>query len=145
MNKPVLALAPLSLLLAPALAAQEEHASGPLSVEGGLMFWTIVVFLILLAVLKKFAWPAVLGAVEAREKALEEQLAEAERNRAESAALLEEHKNLIAGAKSQAHAVLAEAKALAEKERAVALEKTRQEQEELLARARRDIHTERDR
>jgi len=140
-----LTLASMSLVLAAPLSAQEEHASGPLTVEGGLMFWTIVVFLILLAVLKKFAWPAVLGAVEAREKALEEQLAEAERNRAESAALLEEHKKLIATAKTQAHAVLAESKALAEKERAVALEKTRQEQEELLARARRDIQSERDR
>ena len=139
------ALASMSLVLAAPLSAQEEHASGPLTVEGGLMFWTIVVFLILLAVLKKFAWPAVLGAVEAREKALEEQLAEAERNRAESAALLEEHKKLIATAKTQAHAVLAESKALAEKERAVALEKTRQEQEELLARARREIQSERDR
>jgi F-type H+-transporting ATPase subunit b len=140
------ALTSMSLVLAAVpLSAQEEHASGPLTVEGGLMFWTIVVFLILLAVLKKFAWPAVLGAVEAREKALEQQLAEAERNRAESAALLEEHKKLIADAKSQAHAVLAESKALAEKERAVALEKTKQEQEELLARARRDIQSERDR
>ena len=140
------ALTSMSLVLAAVpLSAQEEHASGPLTVEGGLMFWTIVVFLVLLAVLKKFAWPAVLGAVEAREKALEQQLAEAERNRAESAALLEEHKKLIADAKSQAHAVLAESKALAEKERAVALEKTKQEQEELLARARRDIQSERDR
>jgi F-type H+-transporting ATPase subunit b len=138
-------LASVFLMPATSLAAQEEHASGPLTVEGGLMFWTIVVFLILLAVLKRFAWPAVLGAVEAREKALEEQLAEAERNRAESAALLEEHKKLIATAKTQAHAVLAESKALAEKERAVALEKTRQEQEELLARARREIEGERDR
>ena len=139
------AVASMSLILAAPLSAQEEHASGPLTVEGGLMFWTIVVFLILLAVLKRFAWPAVLGAVEAREKALEEQLAEAERNRAESAALLEEHKKLIATARTQAHAVLAESKALADKERAVALEKTRQEQEELLARARRDIQSERDR
>src|SRR5215207_5713893 len=98
MKIPVLGLAPLSLLLVPALAAQEEHAAGPLTVEGGLMFWTIVVFLVLLAVLKKFAWPAVLGAVEAREKA-----------------------------------------------RAVAMEKTKQEQEELLARARREIAAERDR
>jgi F-type H+-transporting ATPase subunit b len=140
----VLASASLALAAAP-LSAQEEHAPGPLTVEGGLMFWTIVVFLLLLAVLKKFAWPAVLGAVEAREKALEEQLAEAERNRAESAALLEEHKKLIATAKTQAHAVLTESKALAERERAVALEKTRQEQEELLARARREIQAERDR
>ena len=145
MNKPVLALATLSLLLAPALAAQEEHASGPLTVEGGLMFWTIVVFLVLLAVLKKFAWPAILGAVEAREKALEEQLAAAERDRAESAKLLEEHRKLVADAKTQSHGMVLEARQLAEKERAVAMEKTKQEQEELLARARREIAAERDR
>ena len=109
------------------------------------MLWTIFVFLLLLAILKKFAWPAVLGAVEAREKALEEQLAEAERSRAEAAALLAEHKKLVADAKSQAHAVVAEARVLAEKERALALEKTKQEQAELLARARREIADERDR
>jgi F-type H+-transporting ATPase subunit b len=146
MKIPVLALAPLSLLLAPALAAQEEHAaSGPLTVEGGLMFWTIVVFLVLLGVLKKFAWPAILGAVEAREKALEEQLAAAERDRAEAAKLLEEHRKLVSDAKAQSHGLVLEAKQLAEKERAVAMEKTKQEQEELLARARREITAERDR
>jgi F-type H+-transporting ATPase subunit b len=124
---------------------QEEHASGPLTVEGGLMLWTIVVFILLLAILKRFAWPAILGAVEAREKALEEQLASAARNREEASALLAEHKKLVAEAKSQAHAVVAEARTLAEKERALALEKTKQEQVELLARARREIATERDR
>jgi F-type H+-transporting ATPase subunit b len=132
-------------MLSMTLAVQEEHASGPLTVEGGLMLWTIVVFLLLLAVLKKFAWPAVLGAVEAREKALEEQLAEAQRNRTEAAALLAEHKKLVADAKSQAHAVMAESRALAEKERALAIEKTKEEQAELLARARREIAGERDR
>ncbi len=126
-------------------ALQEEHPSGPLTVEGGLMLWTVFVFLLLFAILKKFAWPAVLGAVEAREKALEEQLAEAERSRSEAAALLAEHKKLVADAKSQAHAVVAESRVLAEKERALALEKTKQEQTELLARARREIADERDR
>jgi F-type H+-transporting ATPase subunit b len=134
-------------MLDPTLAAlQESHApSGPLTVEGGLMLWTIVVFLLLLALLKKFAWPAILGAVEAREKALEAQLAEAERNRAEAAALLAEQKALVAAARSQAHGIVAEARVLSEKERALALEKTKQEQEELLARARREIATERER
>jgi F-type H+-transporting ATPase subunit b len=128
------------------LVLQEHEApSGPLTVEGGLMLWTVVIFLLLLAVLKRFAWPAILGAVEAREQALEAQLAEAERNRAEAAALLAEHKKLVADARGQAHAVLVEARSLAEKERAVALEKTRQEQEELLTRARREISVERDR
>jgi F-type H+-transporting ATPase subunit b len=126
--------------------AQEQHAArGPLTVEFGLMFWTIIVFVALLLILRKFAWPALLGAVEAREKALEEQLAEAERNRAEAARLLAEHQKLVAEGRASAHALLAEARTAAEKERALAMEKTRQEQEELLERARRDISAERER
>lgn len=127
-------------------AVQEQHAaSGPLTVEFGLMFWTVVVFVLLLLVLKKFAYPALLGAVEARERALQEMLDEAERNRAESEALLAEHKKLLAEARTQAHGLLVEARTTAEKERALAMEKTLQEQQELLERARRDIVGERDR
>src|SRR5688572_3665336 len=133
----------LSLILAP---LQEQHAaSGPLTVEFGLMFWTIVVFLLLLVIPKKFAYPALLGAVEARERALQEQLDAAERNRAESEALLAEHKKLLAEARSQAHTLLVEARTTAEKDRALAMEKTLQEQQELLERARREIIDERDR
>jgi F-type H+-transporting ATPase subunit b len=135
----------LALAAVPAVSAQEEHAAGPLTVEFGLMFWTLVVFGLLLFVLKKFAWPAILGAVEAREAALEQQLADAERSRAEAAKLLEEHKRLVADAKAQAHGIVVDARQLSEKERAVAIEKTKQEQEEMLARARREIAAERDR
>ncbi len=125
--------------------AAQEHASGPLTVEGGLMLWTIVVFLLLLAILKRFAWPAILGAVEAREQALERQLAEAAHDREQAAAMLAEHQKLIAEAKTQAHAIIVEARSVADKDRAHAIEKTKAEQEELLARARREIAAERDR
>jgi F-type H+-transporting ATPase subunit b len=134
------------MMLTTLAALQEPHAApGPLTVEFGLMFWTVVVFLLLLLVLKRFAYPALLGAVEARERALQEQLDEAERNRAESAALLAEHKKLVADAKAQAHAIISDARVVAEKERVVAAEKTKAEQEELLSRARREIAAERDR
>ncbi|HYC33581.1 MAG TPA: F0F1 ATP synthase subunit B [Gemmatimonadales bacterium] len=133
-------------MLAVTIALQEEHAaSGPLTVEGGLMVWTLVVFALLLLILRKFAWPAILGAVEAREQALEAQIAEAARDRQEAAALLAEHKKLVADAKNQAHGIISEARVVAEKERALAAERTKSEQEELLARARREIGAERDR
>ncbi|MBA3445729.1 MAG: F0F1 ATP synthase subunit B [Gemmatimonadales bacterium] len=128
------------------LTSLQEHAApGPLTVEPGLMIWTVAVFLLLLLILKRFAYPGLLGAVEARERALQQQLDEAERNRAESAALLAEHKQLLAEARTQAHGLLMEARTSAEKERALAMEKTQQEQQQLLERARRDIVGERDR
>jgi F-type H+-transporting ATPase subunit b len=144
MTKLVLAL-PLSLMAQVAAAQEESHAtSGPLVVNGGLVIWTLVVFGLLLFILKKWAWPPMVAAVEAREKALEAMVAEAERNRAESARLLAEHERLVAEARASAHGLLMEARTLAEKERAHAMEKTRQEQEELLARAQREIASERD-
>ena len=134
------------MLLALTIAQEEApHASGPLTVEGGLMVWTIVVFLLLLAILRKFAWPAILGAVQAREAALEAQIAAAAHDREEAAKLLAEHKKLVAEARNQAHGIVNEARVLAEKERALAAERTRAEQEEMLARARREIAAERDR
>lgn len=138
--KPAIALGLLALSATPA------HAQGgPLTVEGGLMFWTIVIFAALLFILWKFAWPQILGAVEAREQALEKQIAEAAENRAESARVLEEQKKLLEEARSKAHSIVSEAGAQGERERALVLDKARQEQEELMARARRDIAAERDR
>lgn len=124
------------------------HAAGPASpfeVNFGLFFWTWLVFFALLYLLKKFAWPPLVKATVEREQRIEAQLAEAERRNKEAQALLEEHKRLLEEGRSKAHAIITEAKSFAEKERVAALEKTRQEQEELLARALRDIAGERDR
>src|SRR5512147_1236113 len=78
-------------------AAQEAHQAPPnlLAPSAGLMFWTLIIFLVLLIVLAKFAFPKIIGAVEARERALEEALEQAKRDREEAAALLEEHRRLV--------------------------------------------------
>src|SRR5881397_1588413 len=124
--------------------AQEGGGGGPLSVDGGLVIWTLVVFATLLYVLKRSAWPVLLAAVREREQKLERQLAEAEKNRAEAAALLEEHKRLLAAAKGEAQEILNKAKTVAEKERATLLAKAREEYERLLARARKEIDEEKE-
>jgi F-type H+-transporting ATPase subunit b len=114
-------------------------------VNFGLFFWTWLVFFGLLYVLKKFAWPPLLKATVEREKRIQELLDEAERRNKEAQTLLEEHQRIVADSRSKAHAMIVEAKQVAEKERAVAMEKTLQEQQQLLERARRDIVAERDR
>ena len=126
--------------------AQEAGAGGggPLTVDGGLVIWTLVVFGLLLYVLKRNAWPVLLAAVREREQKLERQLAEAEKNRAEAAALLEEHKRLLAAAKGEAQEILNKAKTVAEKERATLLAKAREEYERLLTRARKEIDEEKE-
>jgi F-type H+-transporting ATPase subunit b len=130
------------------LAQEGEHGAAgaptPFAVNSGLFIWTWVVFIALLFLLKKFAFPALLKATEERERTIARQLEEAEKANAEARTLLEENHRLLAEARSHAQAMMAEAKAATEKERATAIEKTRHEQEEILARARRDIAEERD-
>ncbi len=129
----------------PALASEEGGGGGLLTVDGGLMIWTLVVFGLLFVVLKKYAWPQILGAVEAREKKLESQIAETARLQEEAKRLVEQNQKVLADGRVQATALLAEAKTQSERERAAAVEKTKAEQDELLARARREIAAERDR
>jgi F-type H+-transporting ATPase subunit b len=129
-------------------AETQGHAAGPASpfeVNFGLFFWTWLVFFALLYVLKRFAWPPLVRATVDREQRIQAQLEEAERRNQEAQALLEQHKKLLEEGRAKAHAIMAEAKAFAEKERTMAMEKTRKEQEELLERARRDIAGERER
>ncbi len=104
-------------LLALLQEAEEHGPFSPFEPEFGLIFWTWVIFFALFFVLKKYAWPAIVGATEERERKIAHQLEEAERMHAESQAALDEHKRLLAGAKEDARALLGEAKTVAEKER----------------------------
>jgi F-type H+-transporting ATPase subunit b len=139
-----LGFAPLLIAAAAAPAWAQAEGSGPLTVDGGLVIWTLVVFGLLLFVLRRSAWPVLLAAVRERERRLEQQIAEAEKNRAEAAALLEEQRKLLAQARNEAHEILNKAKAVAEKERAALLAKAREEYEQLLTRARKEIAEERE-
>ena len=119
--------------------------TSPFEVNFGLFFWTWLVFLALLFLLKKFAWPQIMGAVEAREKRLAEQIAETARLQEEAKRLVEQSQKALGDARGQAQTLLAEAKTQSERERAAAVERTKAEQDDLLARARREISAERDR
>jgi F-type H+-transporting ATPase subunit b len=136
--------------MTPTVLALLQEAEGvapksPFEPRFGIFFWTILVFVALFFLLRKFAWPAILQATEEREQRIKQALADAERMNAESKAALEEHKKLLAGAKSEAMTLLNDAKIVAQKEREQALAKTRAEQDAILERAKREIQAEKDR
>lgn len=137
----------LSVLAALPAAAQEAAQEPPklLSPNAGLMFWTLVIFLILLLVLTRFAFKPITAAVEAREKALEDAIEAARRDREEAAALLAEHRRLVDQAHADAQRFVVEGRAAGEKVRAEIIEQAQREQQQMLERARREIEAERDR
>jgi len=128
----------------PLMSQEAEAAAKPglLSLQGGLMFWTLVVFLIVFWVLSKFAFGPITKAVADCEQALLDAIEAAKKDRDAAAALLEEHRKQIEAARNEAQRYIAEGRAQAEKMKAEMLEATHVQQAELLERARRDIDSE---
>lgn len=75
----------------------------------GLFAWTLVVFLIILFLLKKFAWKPILKALNERETGIAESIATAERVRSEMAQLQAKNEQLLAEAKEERSQMLREA------------------------------------
>lgn len=125
-------------------AAHEAGGGGPFSINPGLIIWTLVVFGILLVLLWRLAFPAIVRSVEERERRIQKQLEDAEKANAEAQRLLDEHKKQIAAARNEAQDILAKAKTVSQKEREALLQKAREEYDALLTRARKDIDAEKE-
>lgn len=140
------AAATLLLTLPGVAVAQGGAGTTPLfSVNLGTTVWTAVVFLALLAILRRFAWGPILGAVEAREQGIQAAIDEAAARHAEAERMLAEHREQLADARRQANELVAEGRAAAEVVRRDIEEKAREEAQVLIVRARTEIERERDR
>jgi len=130
------------------LAMAQEHAAeatGPVNLlapSAGLMFWTLIIFVILFIVLTKFAYKPLFAAVEAREKALEDAVEGAKRDREEAAKHLAVQLANLETAKVEAQKIIADSRLTAEKVRTDLLEQTKAQQSEMLESARRMIESE---
>jgi F-type H+-transporting ATPase subunit b len=140
-----------ALLQEHAAAASEAAAeggaqaqSGLLTPHGGLMFWTLLIFVILLVVLTKFAFKPITAAVEAREKALQDAINAAQKNREESERMIAEQRAGIESARAEAQRFIAEGRAAGDKMRTEMMAETRVQQQELLDRARKEIESEKE-
>ena len=146
-----ISLSVLMLVANAAAALAQEHGAaaggggGLMNIQVNLMFWTLLIFLILFFLLSKFAFPAIIGAVEKREQTLQAAIDSAKHDREEAARLLAEHRKQIEAARDEAQKLIAEGRSTADKMRQSLLEQARQEQQAMLERAKREIETEKER
>lgn len=149
MRRAVLAVLALIIASAHSAAAQEaaEHAAETnlLSLHGGLMFWTLVIFVLLLFVLSRYAFKPITAAVVAREAALQKAIDDAKRDREEAARVLAEHRAALDAARGDAQRLIVEGREAGERVRAEITEQARAEQQEMMERVRREIASEKDR
>ena len=114
-------------------------AAGLLSPELGLAFWVVLAFLLLLGLLGKFAWPAILGGLKERESTIEESMTRAERALAEARQLQSDTDAQRQEAGRQAQTILREAREAAAQMRDADVERTKGEIARMQALASADI------
>lgn len=107
--------------------------------EPGLIFWTWISFIVLLILLKKFAYPQILKGLKKREETIQQQLEEARRTKQEAQSLLEEYRQQLAEARSEAQKIINEGKQLGENMRKEILQRAQQESNEIVKRAQEEI------
>ena len=108
----------------------------------GMIFWSTLFFLILLLILRKFAWPAILAAVHARNESIRKALESAEKARQEMAKLQADNEKILAEAKQERDLMIKEARDVKDKIIAEAKEKANQETAKMLQNAKQAIQNE---
>jgi len=99
----------------------------------GLLIWTLIAFLIVFFILKKFAWKPILSSLKDREEGIADAIATAEKVKAEMVLLKSENEALMAKAREERAAMIKEAKEASDKMLANAKEKAKSEYDRIVA------------
>ncbi len=117
-------------------------ASSLTEIRPGLIFWTLVTFILVAVVLRWKAWGPVLSLVEEREKQITNAVESAKRERAEAERLLAEQRTAIADARREAADMMRKSQADLEKFREQVMADARKKADEEILNARRQINEE---
>jgi F-type H+-transporting ATPase subunit b len=115
-----------------------------LKLESGLIWWTIITFVILLFALSKAAWKPLIIALTSREEKIRTDLQEAAAANQEAKRLLDENKRNLAQAEQQAQAIIKEGRTLAEQIKNEIVEKAHQTSRHLIDQAKDEIRREKE-
>jgi len=108
-------------------------------IDPGLFVWTLITFLILLALLYKFAFNPLMKLQRARQAEIHQSISEAENLRDEAQRLLADYRHQLAQARSEADTIVERARKAGEASKAEVVEEARIQAEATLAKAREQI------
>ncbi|HEY9419917.1 MAG TPA: F0F1 ATP synthase subunit B [Thermoanaerobaculia bacterium] len=121
-------------------AAEGGHAEPSLFAgDIGNVFWTVLIFGLVLFILSKFAWGPLLGSLQARESFIRESLEKAKREREEAEARLREYEERLAAARTEASAIVEEGRRDADVVKRQIEESAKVEADKMVERAKREI------
>ncbi len=117
---------------------------GLVTPDYGLLFWMVLTFLIVLYILKKFAWGPILSSLKEREYSIEEALQSAQKAREEMSKLQADNEKILAEAREERSKMLKDAKEMQQKMIDDAKQKASQEADKMIEAARRAIENEKE-
>lgn len=117
----------------------EDQSHNPILPETSELFYAAFAFLVLLALMYKFAFPAVQKSMESRTQNIRDNLDEAERTKADAQNILEEYQRQLADAKNESARIIDEARQTAEQMRRDLMVRAEAEVNELRERTRSEI------
>jgi len=138
----VVSLADVLAMVPAAIAAEGGHGGAeinPLDFQSDLAIWTAVVFLVLMAILWKFAWRPITEALDKREQRIADQIASAEQANVDARKLLEDYHRKLGDSEAEVRAILEQGRRDAEEAGRRILETTRDEARREKDRAVREI------
>ncbi len=106
------------------------------------MIWTVITFVIVLLVLKKFAFGPIQNMIDQRRQAIAESIEAAEETRREAERLLAEYRESIANAKREAEEIIERAHKVGESTKAEIVEEARQQAHKEVEDARKQVERE---
>ena len=106
---------------------------------GWSLSWTWITFFIVLILLSKLALKPILKAINNREDQIRGDIDNAKKQRDEAEELLNQHKELMAGAESEAQKIVKENQQLAEKTKQSMIDEARKESEKIIENAKKEI------
>ena len=83
-------------------------------IQGDLAIWTAVVFLVLLLVLRKYAWGPIAQGLQKREQGIADQVAQAEQNNQKARELLAQHEQMLANSEEEVRKMIEQGRREAE-------------------------------
>jgi len=110
----------------------------------GTIFWMLLMFIIVLGILKKFAWQPILNALKNRENSIEEALRSADKAKEEMERLQADNEKIMSEARKERDKLLKEAKKTTEQMVNVAKDKAIDESKKIIQSARAQIKNEKD-
>lgn len=108
----------------------------------GLFFWQIIIFVLLIILLKKFAWKPILTSINDREQGIKDALASAEAARKEMHNLQADNQRILQEARLERDAMMKEAREIKEKMIADAKAEATAQGEKMIEQAKAAINSE---